>query len=379
MMRSRHRQRQRRLTGLTLALLLLAGAVGAWAVWRWQGWVETDDAFIAGHILPVKAQTDGLVVEVLTEDTRYVKQGDILVKLDDKPTAIALQQAEAELAQSVRTVLAMQARVETLKQRVASREAALRAVSHDWQRYEAAAHDGAASAQQVDNAEDKRQELTAGLREAQAELNGASAQLGKQAIAEHPVVQAAKAKFRLAFLAHVRRHIIAPVAGVVAKRKVQVGDMLKTGTPLLNIVPLDDIWVEAHFLETQLADIRPGQYAEIRVDAYGEQQIYQGIVQGLNPATGSRFALLPTDNATGNFIHVPERLQVRIGLDPAAVAAKPLQLGLSTLTRIRIAQPAPLSAATIRLQHPAYHTEVYRHELEDAETRIEQILQQNGG
>lgn len=372
------RRRKRRLQTVTLMLLLAAIVSGFWFWYRVHGWVTTDDAFVAGHVISVKAQTDGTVIELLTENTRYVDKGQVLVRLDANPTAVALQQAEAELADTVRGIVALRARADTLTQRMTSREAALNAVRHDWQRFSAAARDGAASAQQVDNAHDKLIELEAGIRETQAELRGVEAQLGTQAIAQHPSVEKAKAKLRLAFLAHMRRDIVAPVSGYVAKRKVQVGDRVNTGTPLLNIIPLDDVWVEANVLETQMADIRPGQRAEVRVDAYGDDRVYQGIVQGLNPATGSTFALLPTDNATGNFIHIAERVQVRIALDRDAVKAQPLQPGLSTLTRIRIDEAAA-DAPAFDLDHGAYRTDIYDNELDGAERIIATVLKDNGG
>lgn len=372
------RRRNRRLKGLTLVLVLsVLLSMLYWWFYR-RDWVVTDDAFVAGHLVNLKAQTDGTVVELLAENTLQVKKGDVLVRLDGHQAKIALEQAEAELADSVRGIVSLNAKVETLKQRIASRQASLNQVRHDLQRYRQAAEDGAASAQQVENAQDKIIEMEANLREIHAELAGVLAQLQDSTLESQPVVEKAKSRLRKAYLEYQRRNIIAPISGLVAKRKVQIGDYLKAGTPLLVIVPLDQVWVEANFLETQLDGIRPGQSAEIRVDAYGDERLYHGRVEGINPATGSSFAILPTDNATGNFIHIAERVQVRIALDATELKRHPLQPGLSTLTWVNIGQAGEaLMASGVTLQSDAYRTDIYVHELDAADELIRNIIMTN--
>lgn len=169
------------------------------------------------------------------------------------------------------------------------------------------------------------------IRKVRAEQQGVAAQLLDSAVSNHPSVEKAKSRLRRAFLDYRRRNVVAPVAGYIAKRMVQFGDNLLAGAPLPVIVSLDEVWVEANFLETQVAEIRLGQRAEIRVDAYHGDRRYHGRVQGMSPATGSTFAILPADNSTGNFIHIAERLQVRIALEAGKLAKHPLQPGLSTL------------------------------------------------
>ena len=371
-------QRNRRLKRVTL----FAMWVGLMYVFYWwtlnRDCVSTDDAFVMGHLIPLKAQTDGIVVEILTENTQYAQKGEVLVRLDGVHAQIALQEAEAELGEIVRNLVSLTAKVDTLKQRIIAKEAALNQVRHDLDRFKAAAHDGAVSDQQVQNTQDKIRELEAVIRENQAEKNSVEAQIAGTPIDNHPATEKAKSRVRAAFLNFQRRNIVAPVSGYVAKRKVEVGDSVKPGVPLLAIVPLDDLWVEANFLETQVADIRPGQTADIRVDAYGNDLIYHGIVQGISPGTGSTFALLPTDNATGNFIHVAERVQVRIGLNPEELEENPLQPGLSTVTRINIRDVGwPLLASNVSVAGGAYRTGIYQHELDGVEQRIQQIIASN--
>ena len=372
------RQRNRRLKRLTFAIVL-AGliSVGYWWVLN-RGSVSTDDAFVMGHQIPLKAQTEGIVVEVLTENTRHVQKGDVLVRLDGVHAQIALQQAEAELGEVVRNLLSLTAKVDTLKQRIIAKEAALNLVRHDLNRFKTAARDGAVSDQQVQNTRDKLRELEAVIRESQAEKISMEAQISGTTIDNHPAIEKAKSRVRAAFLNFQRRNIVAPVSGYVAKRKVQLGDSVKPGVPLLVIVPLDGLWVDANFLETQVSGIRPGQTADISVDAHGDELIYHGIVQGISPGTGSTFALLPTDNATGNFIHVAERVQVRIELDPKELQDNPLRIGLSTLTRINTREVGrPLLSSSVDVVGDAYKTGIYQHELDGVEQRIRQIIVSN--
>jgi len=371
-------QRNRRLKVVTLLIVLAClGFSGYW--WSVNcGWVATDDAFVMGHLITLKAQTEGTVAEILAENTLHVQKGDVLVRLDGAHAAIALQQAEAELGETVRNIVTLTAKVDSLKQRILSKEAALSQVRHDLGRFKTAARDGAVSEQQVQNTQDRLRELEAAIHETQAEKTGIEAQVAGIAIENHPVVEKAKSRVRSAFLNYQRRKVIAPVSGYIAKRKAQIGDNVKAGAPLLAIVPLDDLWIDANFLETQIAGIRPGQSAEIRAEAYGDELVYHGKVEGITPGTGSTFALLPNDNATGNFIHVAERVQVRIGLDPKELRDNPLQPGLSTITRININEEGqPLLTSSVRVDGDAYRTGIYDHELDGVDQRIQQIIASN--
>ncbi|MGJ0492237.1 efflux RND transporter periplasmic adaptor subunit [Methylobacter sp.] len=372
------RRRNRRLKLVTLIVLLASIGYFGYYWYANRNWVSTDDAFITGHLVTLKAQAEGTVVEILAENTQPVKKGDVLVRLDGNIAQIALQQAQAELGETVRDIVTLAAKIDTLSQRVIARQAALTQVRHDLKRYLVAARDGAVSDQQVQNARDKIRELEASIQEIRAEKAGVEAQVQGIPIERHPAVEKAKSHVRRAYLDYHRRNVIAPASGYVAKRRVQVGDNVKAGAVLLAIVPLDDLWIEANFLETQIAEIRPGQSAEIRVDAYGNELVYHGRVEGLNPGTGSTFALLPTDNATGNFIHIAERLPVRIGLDPKDLKENPLQPGLSTLTRVNISEKGePLLTSSARADGDAYRTGIYDNELDGVGPLIGRIIDEN--
>lgn len=372
------RQRNRRLIAVT-ALVFIASFIylGYWWMSN-RNWVSTDDAFVSGHLITVKAQTDGTIVEILAENTQQVKPGQLLVRLNGAKAKLQLQQAQAELGERVRRIVSLKTQIEMLNQRVKARQAEMNLVRHDLQRFQTAAKEGAISAQKVQNAQDRLQRLAAEIATINAEKSSIEARILNGDIANHPSIEKAKNRLRLAYLAYQRRHIIAPVGGVVAKRRAQVGDQVKTGSPLLVIVPMNDLWVEANLLETKIARVRPGQTAEIRVDAYRDGFVYHGTVEGINPGTGSAFALLPTDNASGNFIHIAERVPVRIGLDAEELKRHPLQPGLSTLTRIKVDEPGEaLLTSTTTTNHDAYHTTIYENEMDGVESLIDRIVAMN--
>lgn len=360
--------------------MLLCFVIGYFVYW-WQtgkDWVSTDDAFVAGHLVAVKSLTEGTAVEILAENTQAVTQGQPLVRLDGIRAQIDLQHAQAELAETVRNIVTLNMTVETVKQRILAKQAELDQVKHDLTRYLGGVKDGAVSQQQVQNAQDRISGLQSNIAALKTEKSGIEAQVQGAKIEIHPSVEKAKSRVRQAYLAYHRRIILAPVSGVIAKRRVQVGDSVKEGSALMIIVPLDDLWIEANYLENQFEKIRPGQTAEIRVDVYGDSVIYHGSVQGITPGTGSSFALLPTDNATGNFIHVAERVPVRISLDPDELKKNPLQPGLSTVTRINTAKSGgPLFSSNVQTAGNAYRTSIYDHELDDVEDLIAKIVNTN--
>lgn len=373
------RQRNRRLIAVTIAItVLFSGYFGYWWLFN-KDWVGTDDAFVAGHLVNVKAQTEGAVVEVLAENTQKVEKGQLLVRLDGVRAKIELQHAESALAEAARTIAAMKISVETYTHKIAAKQAELDQVNHDLRRFKDAEKDGGVSAQQIQNANDKLSELKAAIAALQSEKSGIEAQVQGVSMDNHPAVEKAKNMLRQAFLAYQRRNVRAPLSGYVAKRRVEVGDTVKDNMTLIVIVPLDDLWIEANLLESQAREIRPGQSAEIMTALYGSEIIFHGKVQGLQPGTGSSFALFPADNTTGNFIHVAERLPVRIGLSPEELRAHPLRPGLSTFTRIHILEKGEnLLSSTVKTEANAYYTtDVFENELNESEALINEIISKN--
>lgn len=340
--------------------------------------VFTNDAYVAGNLAPLKAQTSGTVVDVRVDNTQYVQKGDVLIRLDGLQAKVALEQAMANLADSVRQVEALFSQADLLRQKLLAKEAVLQRSRSDLSRYRSVSADGAVSAQQIEDSEFQVRELEAEVRQIRAELAGADALVQNTSPADNPKVLQAAAALKQAYLDNTRQQIVAPVSGYVAKRSIQPGDQVKPETPLLAIVPLDYLWIEANFLEDELTDVRPGQPVEITVDLYGSAVVYHGEVEGLAPGTGSVFGLLPPNNATGNYIHIVERVPVRIHLQPEELQAHPLRPGLSALVKIDTHHAErsvlqPLTSVPVN----AYKTEVYERQLDGAEELIKKTIEQN--
>lgn len=371
-------RRNRRLLLVAAAMAIGGLTYGGYWWTTARHWVETDNAYVTGNLVPVDAQASGIITKVLAEETQFVNKGDLLIRLDEHEAAAALGRARGRLGETVRRINALFVAKRQIGEKLAARKARLDVIRHDLERYRKASPSGAVSKQIVQNAEDQLRALEADVRETQAEYDALEVQIGGTTVMEHPAVELAKHEFVQAYLEYTRQHIHAPVSGYVAKRKAQVGDRVSPGIHLMTIVPLDHLWVEANLRETEMRDVRPGQEALVRIDLYGRQHIYHGIVEGLVPGTGSVFALLPPDNATGNFIHITERVPVRIALAADEIREHPIRPGLSTVTRIHVNQPGnSVWTSLAKPDTPEYQTDVYEKELADAEMLAQTIMQSN--
>jgi membrane fusion protein (multidrug efflux system) len=371
---------RRNLLLAAVAVVAVASAASYAAYWLLVGrfWVVTDNAFVTGNLIPVYSDATGVVSRVFKEETEHVEAGEPLMALDQQRAEAILGQAEGELGRAVRNVGALFAARRQTCQKIASRRALLDKVRHDVARYRQALTTGSVSKQVMQNAEDQMAALEADVQEARAELRSSDAKVSGATRKRHPEIEAAKAKFSEAYIEFARQRIRAPVSGTVAKRKAQVGLRVKPGDQLLTIVPLDHLWVEANLWESSLRQVRPGQPVRVTVDLYGRSQIYHGAVDGLVPGTGSVFALLPPDNATGNFIHIVQRVPVRISLRADELAKQPLRPGLSTVVAIdvRDAERSP-NAALTEVSAKEYETSVFRDDLAEARKRAEKIVDDN--
>ena len=331
---SRARWRRRLLTGLGLCVLTAAAASGV----RWYlagGRTEsTDDAYVDAPLAEITPQTDGTIQQVLVVDTQHVRRGELLVRLDPADANLAVQQARANYEQAVHRVEQYLANVNAAEANVAGKESNLRRAQLDLRRRTGISERGAVSAEEISNANNA-------LDAAKSELSIAQQQLAAQRtltqdgdVARNPEVLAAKAALDKALLDLKRSEIRAPVDGVVASRHAQIGQRVKVGASLMNVVPLMDAHVDANFKEVQLQHIRPGQKAELTSDLYGSSLVFHGRVAGLGGGTGSAFAVIPAQNATGNWIKVVQRLPVRILLDSEELARHPLRVGVSMTAKI---------------------------------------------
>jgi membrane fusion protein (multidrug efflux system) len=363
-----------------IAALLLAGAAGAaWTTLSPSGRQTTEDAYVDGNVVQLTPQVSGSVTAIGADNTDYVQAGQVLVQLNETDARLALARAEAQLARTVRQVRAQFSSASQFRANVALRSAELARAEADLARRRGLADSGAISGEDVHHAEDAVRSARAALAVAEQQLAGAGALVDRTGIANHPDVEAAAAQLREAYIASVRTTLRAPVAGLVAKRSVQLGQRVNAGAPLMSIVPPEQMWVNANFKESQLGDIRIGQPVTLSADVYGKAVRYSGRVVGQDVGTGSAFALLPAQNATGNWIKVVQRVPIRIALDPRQLAAHPLKLGLSMHVEVDTADRSGAVAMHTVAARPAYTTDVFKHELEQADLVVGRAIAAGSG
>jgi membrane fusion protein (multidrug efflux system) len=368
------------LLSLLVALFIAAG-IGYAFYWSLVvRYVEsTDDAYVGGNLVQITPQVSGTVLAIGADDTDYVKAGQILVELDQADSRVALAQAEAALARSVRQVRNLMATGTELEANIALRETDLARTRADLARRAPLAASGALAAEELQHARDAVANTQAALEAARQQRAAQRTLVDRTTVETHPEVQSAAARLREAYLAYARTALAAPVSGIVAKRSVQVGQRVGPGTPLMAVIPLDQVWVDANFKEKQLPNLRPGQPVKLSADIYGGAVEFHGKVTGFGAGTGSAFALLPPQNATGNWIKVVQRVPVRIALDPAELERHPLQLGLSMEVEVdtheRSGELRPKEARSA----PAYQTKAYASLAELAEQRVSAVIKANSG
>jgi membrane fusion protein (multidrug efflux system) len=374
--RARHTRRVL-LWALLLVVVLVAAGVAAWYFLHGRWYESTDDAYVNGNVVQITARIPGTVVSIGADNNDFVKQGQTLVKLDPANADVALAQAKAALGQAVRRVSGLYSTVRTSRADVAVREAALKQAQADYDRRRQLASTGAISTEELAHARDALTTAQSALAAVKAQMATAEAQVTGTQIATHPDVEAAAAQLRAAWLDDQRTTLPAPVSGYVAMRTVQVGQHVQPGTPLMAVVPLDHVWVDANFKETQLADMRIGQPVTLTSDIYGDSVTYHGKVVGLGIGTGSAFSLLPAQNATGNWIKIVQRLPVRIALDPKELKDHPLRIGLSMDVMVSLRDTSLPMLATQPPQQAVLSTDVYDADHGPVDDMIAAIIRAN--
>ena len=379
----------------TLAIVVVLAALG-WAGYEWlvaSHYEDTDNAYVEGNVIQVTPQISGTVIAITADNTDFVRAGQPLVKFDPTDAKVALQQAEANLAQMVRQVRTLYANNGTLQAQIKLREAdVVKAQSDvsrakdDLNRRQLLAGNGAVSKEEIEHARTQLAVAQSAVAAAQASVVAAREQLASNqsmtagtTIEQHPLVQEAAAKVREAYLATQRATMPAPVNGYVARRTVQLGQRVAAGTPLMSIVPLSQVWVDANFKEVQLRNIRIGQPVTLTADLYGSKVDYKGHVMGLGAGTGSAFALLPAQNATGNWIKVVQRVPVRIALDPQQLKAHPLRVGLSMEATVDVTHKDGKTLADVPATTAPAQTQVYSALDEGANADVRRVIAENIG
>jgi len=386
-------KRRRALTALA-AIVIVAGA--GWGAYEYlvaSHYESTDNAYVQGNVIQITPQIGGTVMAIMADDTDYVKAGQPLVRLDPADAKVALDQAEAALAQSVRQARTLYANNGSLAAQITLRESDvvkaqsdIARAADDLQRRKALSGNGAVSKEELNHTETQLANARSALAAAQAGVTVAREQLASnKSLTEgtspesHPSVLAAAGKVREAYLATQRVELPAPVDGYVAKRTVQLGQRVAAGTPMMSIVPLSQVWVDANFKEVQLRNIRIGQPVKLTADLYGKKVEYDGKVSGLGVGTGSAFSLLPAQNATGNWIKVVQRVPVRIELDPIQVKASPLRVGLSMDAEIDVTNKGGKMLADAPRTAALTQTQVYSSLDAGADAEVKRIIAANLG
>jgi membrane fusion protein, multidrug efflux system len=371
--------RGRRLTILALVVIICGVGYGAYWFFDARYFESTDDSYVDGDVVQITSEVPGTVIGLHVDDTQSVARGQGLLELDPVDAEVALRDAEANLARAVRAVRTLFAQADQLRAEIVDREVALSQAEQDHQRRVELLNDGAVSREEFQHTGDSITELRATLTSAREHLSATMAQIDGTTVATNPEVLAAAAAVRDASLALRRTRITAPVGGVVSRRSVQVGQRVAAGTPLMGVVPLDAVWVDANFKEVQLRDMRVGQPVTLRADIYGGRAVYHGKLVGLSAGSGTAFALLPSQNASGNWIKIVQRLPVRVALDPAELRAHPLRIGLSVSTTVDIHDTSGSLVALQVRQVPIPSQPSLADDTSAVDARIAEIIQSNLG
>lgn len=370
-------KRKRALILLTLLFVIIAVAYGSYWFLVLRHYEETDDAYVAGNQVQIMSQVSGSVTKVWADNTDYIKQGDVLVTLDQTDAQQAFEKAQTQLASSVRQMRQLMINNKQLQANIDIRTTTLAQAQTDLNRRIPLGNANLIGREELQHAKDAVTSAQAALDVAIQQYNANQAMILGTKLEDQPTVRQAATEVRNAWLALQRTKIVSPMSGYVSRRSVQPGAQISPTTPLMAVVPASNLWVDANFKETQLAHMRIGQPVTVVSDIYGDDVKYTGKVVGLDMGTGSAFSLLPAQNATGNWIKVVQRLPVRIELDEKQLEQHPLRIGLSTLVKVDTSnRDGQMLANQIRTS-PVYESNAREISLDPVNKLINDIVQAN--
>lgn len=370
----------RRFWFIILGVVVLVGAVAYGVYWLlYSRYFEgTDDAYVAGNVVTITSKENATVLALHADNTQSVRRGQLLIEMDPAIAKVNLDAAQANLARAVRSVRGTFSRSDAGSAQLNQARVALAQAQGDYQRRLKAFATESVSGEELAHAKDAVAAAQAAVNTAQGGLEQTNSAIAGTDIAHNPDVLAAEAQLRAAAIAYGHMRIIAPVDGVVAQRTVQAGQQVAAGTPLMAVVPLSNVWIDANFKEVQLARMRVGQPVSVTADIYGGGVTYHGHIEGLGAGSGSAFALLPPQNASGNWIKVVQRVPVRIALDPQEIKDHPLRVGLSVAVDADVRdQSGPL--VTHKIGGGTSRANTGEDSGPVADAMIARILRQNGG
>lgn len=366
-----------------VAMIIFGGSILVIAILWFLYWLiysrfeeYTDDSYVGGNMVQLMPQIPGTVIEINADDTQLVNEGQVLIKLDPSDYIVALQRAKANLAQTVREVRQYYENVAQAQQNLILDKARLMDAQSDLQRRLGLVGNRAVSRESMQHFKTAAEGAQANYNASRHRLDAALALVENSNLYNHPMVETAKANLKNAWLNVQRTTIVSPITGYIAKRSIQPGQQVSLNSTMLAIIPLHDTWVDANYKESSLDHIRANQPVTLYADAYPDIT-YHGKVEGLNAGTGSAFALLPPQNATGNWIKIVQRLPVRIRLNDDELKKNPLQLGLSMRVTINTHDRQGHRMAVKANNGFKYETTVYSKQLAGIEPLIDKILKAN--
>jgi len=374
---SNNGKRKKSLTILVVVLLVAAVCSGYYYSHFIVGRQTTEDAYVNGNLVQITSNITGTVTQINVDDGDYVEQGQPLVQLDNADTEIAFENASANLAQTVRQVRTLFNELEQAKAIYKAQNIALHKAENDYNRRKNMVKVGGLSKEDLSHAEDMVNSANQNLAAARQQRQAREAAVQNTTVSTHPLVKSAIAQLKQTYLAKQRTELIAPVSGYIAKRNVQVGQRISQNSLLMAVVPLDEVWIEANFKETQLQDMRIGQEVKMTSDLYGSDVIFHGEVRSLGIGTGSAFSILPAQNATGNWIKVVQRLPIRIELNKQEIQSHPLRIGLSMVVDVDTKQTDGPLLSQKTAKQIRYKTNIYNQSLAGVEPLILQIIADN--
>jgi membrane fusion protein (multidrug efflux system) len=371
---------QRRFWFLILGAVVLVAALAYGVYWLLyaRNFESTDDAYVGGNVVAITSKENATVLALHADNTQTVRQGQLLIELDPAIATVNLQAAQANLARVVRSVKAQFSRSDSGEAQLNQARVALVQAQGDYVRRQKAFATESVSGEELAHARDAVAAAQAAVNSAQGGLQQSNAAIEGTDIAHNPDVMAAEAQLRAAAIAYGHMRIIAPLDGVIAQRTVQAGQQVAAGTPLMAVVPLSNVWIDANFKEVQLARMRVGQPVTVKADIYGGSVTYHGHIEGLGAGSGSAFALLPPQNASGNWIKIVQRVPVRIALDPEELAKHPLRVGLSVTADADVREQSG-ALVTMRVGNGITRANTGEDSGPVADAMIKRILKENSG
>lgn len=366
-------------TIVILAIGVVVICIGIYFWWSKIGrfYETTEDAYVSGNIVNVMSQVSGTVTDIMVDNTSLVNESDQLVKINPVDAQLALQQAEASLASTIRSVRNSFAFLEELEANVGLAKISLDKAQKDYQRRVNLKKNNLISNEDLSHYESTLTSAQASYNLALKSYDTNKTKVDNTTVLTHPDVLKAESVLKAAWLALNRTSVLSPASGYVAQRGVQVGQHVTAGTTLMSVIPLKNVWVTANFKETQLGNIRAGQPVILTSDLYGSSVTYHGEVKGIEPGTGSAFSLLPASNATGNWIKTVQRVPVRIVLDPVELKGHPLRPGLSMSVNVNTNNAgAPVLTPLAEVQMP-WRTHVFDHNDDGVNVIIQKIIKES--